>query len=125
MGALNKEMALAQQQQEERLKAQQAARDRRRRANQEKLAERTEAVDEEIRQLDGALGVAAEQRDELLETGIMTEENQRELATEKKAEAQRLQAKKEEKVKEIRDEYMSRLKGAKTAAEKERMLTEM
>ena len=125
MGALNKEMALAQQQQEERLKAQQAARERRRRANQEKLAERTEAVDEEIRQLDGALGVAAEQRDELLETGIMTEENQRELATEKKAEAQRLQAKKEEKVKEIRDEYMSRLKGAKTAAEKERMLTEM
>jgi hypothetical protein len=82
-------------------------------------------VEEEIRQLDGALGAAAEQRDELLETGIMTEENQQELATEKKAEAQRLQAKKEEKVKEIRDEYMGRLKGAKTAAEKERMLTEM
>ena len=33
--------------------------------------------------------------------------------------------KKEEKVKEIRDEYMNRIKNAKTAADKERMLTEM
>ena len=56
---------------------------------------------------------------------IGTKENKVELSREKEAEAKRLEVKKEEKVKEVRDEYMTRIKKAKTAAEKERLLTEM
>lgn len=44
---------------------------------------------------------------------------------EKKALLEQQDIKKEEKVKEIRDESMSRVKTARTAAEKERLLTEM
>ena len=125
MDDLNKEMELAQQKQDERLKAQLAARERRRRAKQQTLEERTADIGREIEELDDAVEARARERDELLEEGIATKENQEELAKERAEEAQRLQVKKEEKVKEVREEYMNRLKGAKSAADKERLLTEM
>jgi hypothetical protein len=64
-------------------------------------------------------------RDELANRGIGTKEDRDELVAEKTAELKRLEIAKDEKLKELRDEYMGRIAGAKNAAEKERLLTDM
>lgn len=122
---LNKEMELAQKKQDDRLKAALAAREKRRRAAQQKLTDQTQGLDQEVTRLSQAVDEQVEERNQLIDEGIGTDECQRELVKEKEEENNRLDVKKEEKVKEIRDEYMDRIKRARTAAEKERMLTEM
>lgn len=57
--------------------------------------------------------------------GIGTDEFKKELSDEKQSEQDKIEKKKEEEIKSIRDEYMSRIRGAKNPADKERLLTEM
>jgi ATPase subunit of ABC transporter with duplicated ATPase domains len=62
---------------------------------------------------------------DIFDGGIATVECKKELHEEKEAEKNKLEQKKEEAIKDIRDEYMNRIKNAKNAADKERLLTEM
>jgi len=131
MNDLSKELELAQKKQEDRLKARLAGRGKRKKAAQDKFAEETAGLEKHVQAVEAAVEQLEEECDELredklkLEHGGLSAEAKQELAQEQKVEKERLDRNKEEKVKEIRDEYMDRMRRARTAAEKERLLTEM
>lgn len=128
---LGKELELAQQKQEDRLKARLAARGKRKKAAQEAFEKATAKIDQQVKNIENTLEALEDERDQLrehklqIEEGIMNAEAKQELEKEQREEKERLDRNKEEKVKEIRDDYMERMRRARTSAEKERLLTEM
>lgn len=96
MKDLTKEMEISQKKQEDRLKAQIAARERRKQAAKQKSEEKTKGLDDEVIKIAEEIEELAEQQEELASIGIATKENKAELAEEKNAEAKRLEMKKEE-----------------------------
>jgi hypothetical protein len=65
------------------------------------------------------------EKDALELVDISTPENRAERAAEKEKEATRLDEKKELAIRDIRDEFMGKIRAARSEGEKERLLTEM